>query len=172
MVSRIVIGALFLLFSSGVFSQNAFSGNIYRSIGLATNESFEIFDANYGAQLVYQFDVNKINWEAGIDIRVIDWGNQAGLFVGNNWDLYEKGKSHISLDYRVHLNVPFFHNTFLLGYGLSSNLSYGFNIYRSFDLELGLGLRFDSVPGYGEYGSINSTFELPISLGIKKRILG
>ena len=169
---RIVVIAFFVFVSSFAIGQKSLSGNLYRSIGLATNSEFDVFDANYGAQLVYQFDVNKINWEAGVDIRVIDWGNQVGVFVGNNWDLYDKGKSNIAFNYRIHLNVPLFYNDFLLGYGLSSNLSYNFNLFRSFDLKLGVGLRYDSVPGYRDYGPIFSTFELPITLGIKKTLGG
>ena len=172
MVIRSFVIALICVLSSHLYSQNSLRANIYRSAGIATNEDVKVFDANYGAQLAYGFEWKEINWEVGIDVRVIDWGNQGGLFIGNRWVLLEKEKSSFSFDYRLHANIPFFYQNVLLGYGLSSNLTYDVHMFRSYEFIVGIGLRFDSVPGYKNVGPIFSTFELPVSVGVKKRLGG
>ena len=80
MVLRLSITCLFLFSFIISYSQTQWNLSPYKSIGLATNDGFKIFDSNYGIQFEAIYSIKKYRIVSGVDLRIIDWGNQMSAF--------------------------------------------------------------------------------------------
>jgi len=139
-------------------------------LGVATNTTRGYFYDGGGFELNYQHDIWKGRVVAGIEYRMINWGNQVGLNMGYNLPFYKKNQWRLSATLSAQVGMALFSPKPLAAWGVELLPSVEWQSKKRFFLQLDFGFRMNHCPAYKDYGSINMVFDMPIKIGIGFRL--
>lgn len=164
-----IIFAICLIASTNINAQRL-ALNSSGFLGFANNVEAGYFYDGGSLALTYQQELEKGAVQAGLNYRIIHWGNQVALSGGYSLPLWEQGPWDLELGANADLGLALFRPKALFVWGINAIPNIKWQSKKAFYVSLGLGLQFNHAPAYRKYGAINWTLDLPIQLGIGFRL--
>lgn len=138
--------------------------------GIATNVGAGYFYDGGGFDLNYQHDLGKGRLVGGVEYRMINWGNQIALNMGYNFSYWAEAHWRFSGTTAAQIGLALFYQKPLIIWALEYMPQMEWQSEKRFFANLGIGFRFSNSPSYKRYGEINTTFNLPIKIGVGFRL--
>lgn len=111
----------------------------------------------------YLISQNKMKYSGGIDLRTVQWGNQASISLG----AFRSMSSRLEIGGKIHNGIAIFWENPLYVLGLEAKSNYIFLQKGKYTLGVSLGLRYSYCPGYQEHSSIYNLLEVPMGLLVR-----
>lgn len=136
-------------------------------LGIANNSGAEYFYNGGGFGLSYQHSMNeKSRLLGGLEYRIINWGHQVALQLGYDYAYWQQGPWRAAVYGQVQGGSALYVQKSLFTWGLGVGSSLEWKSPKAFFARLSFGAQVSHCPAYLDYGSINTTLDLPIQLGI------
>lgn len=119
---------------------------------------------NYG----HHFEWGRV--QAGMEYRIIDWGNQLGLNLGYAYPLWTKAEHSLSAGLMVQLGIVPFRQNSLFAWGAEPQVEYRWQTQKRAFWIAGVGVRYSHSPAYLDFGPINRLGEMALRAGIGWRL--
>ena len=121
------------------------------------------FNGGFELSANYIYSLNDIRISSGIDLRTIQWGNQATVSLG----LTKIISPRIELGLEVQNGLALFHPQSLYVFSVGSNCD--FTLVNNDKLHMGFSLeaRYSICPEYRSYGQIYQVCEIPFGIFIR-----
>ena len=157
---------LVLIFAGITSNAQQIEFNSKSFYGAWNSQGSEYFYGGGGAELIYEHPINMGSLRTGVELRSVNWGNQATLQLGHKHLYSSSEKWSLAGVGSVGLGAALFYDNPLFTW--SADYSGVFTYFRNkrTSLNIGLGVRYTNSPAYREYGQINKVFEFPLQLGI------
>lgn len=134
--------------------------------GAWNSQGTEYYYGGGGAELTYEHPLIVGSLRAGLELRSVNWGNQATLNMGHKHFYSSSEKWSLGGIGSLGLGTALFYDNPLFVW--SADYSGVFTYFRNkrTSLNIGFGVRYTHCPAYKDYGQINQLFEFPLQLGI------
>ena len=128
------------------------------------------FYGGAGLSVNYHHPLSIGQIRSSIEVRAIDWGNQASLSAGFNIPYWEEGPFRFSGTTGFLVGLALFRENPLGVWGLDYALEFAWQSAKRWNAFIGLGMRYTSIPAYWRYGKITTVLEIPLNIGFGFRL--
>ena len=158
---RLCLFAL-LLVGTGQLKAQDVEISIKYAQGVKHNE-WSAFNGGFELSVDYIYSLNDFHISSGIDLRTIQWGNQATVSLGLTKELSQQ----IELGIQMQHGLALFHPQSL--YVFSAGANCDFTLVNNDKLQMGLSLeaRYSICPAYKNYGQLYHVTEIPLGIFIR-----
>jgi len=161
-----ILSCLFVALQQGRTQEFGFSALSYPSLGY--NLVFEPGMNGGGMTLfVNRQRYDKLNLSLSGEFALSTWGNQTFLGVGINRTWLSLNRFEMNTYFHFLNGLALYKPKPLYVFGADTRAAANFYLYQDIKLFLGFGIRYTLCPAYRQYGLIETSFDLPIELGIK-----
>lgn len=109
----------------------------------------------------------KLNLSMSGEYAMTTWGHQAffGLGINRTWLSFNR----FEMNTYAHLlnGLAFYKPSSIYVFGVDTRAAANFYLYQDVKIFFGLGIRYTLAPGYEKYGLIETSFDLPLEIGMK-----
>ena len=162
----LILACLFFTLQKGKTQEFGFSALAYPSLGY--NLVYEP-GMNGGGMAVFfnRQRHDKLNLSVSGEYALTTWGNHAFLGVGINRTWLSLNRFEINTYGHLLNGLAFYKPKSLYVFGVDTRIAANFYLLQDLKLFLGFGIRYTLCPAYRQYGLIETSFDLPIEIGLK-----
>jgi len=162
----LIILAIILIKPDGKTQETGFSVMAYPSAGY--NLIWEPGMNGGGISVFFNRQkYSKLNLSLSGEYAMTTWGHQAFFGIGINRTWLSLNRFELNTFGHMLNGMAFFKPGPIYVFGIDARAAANFYLYQNTKLFIGTGPRYTLAPGYRKYGLIETSFDLPLEIGLK-----